>query len=473
MTDGAPLLGIDLGTQSVKVAAVRDGQILASATRPYRVDSPRPGWAQSDVDTWLAAIDSAVEEVVAAAGTPQAVGLSGQMHGVVVTDEQLTPLTPAIIWADGRSASQARAIGERLGAAVLSQLGSAAFPGFMGPTAAWLVENEPDTMRSARWLLSPKDFIRARLTGTVATDVSDASGTLLLDVITGGWDPAAFEACGIDPDLAPGIVSSNAEAAVIGAGPLSGVPIAVGGADTACVIHGLGLSAGQGYLGLGSGTQIVSVCSQPAIDPTLRTHTFAAVGDPGSGWYRLGAVQSGGIVLDRALAWLAATPDDVTAALSQSGRPDDPLFWPFLSGERTPYLDPDLRGAWEDLSLTTDRGALIRSVFEGMAFAVAIASMALADVPPHPPIPVLGGGSRDRGYLQQIADLTGWPLAPVAQGDGAVVGAARLAADMVGAPMPGLLSSDRRGDVVEPRGSTQLTERFHRWRDRLDATLGS
>jgi len=477
MTASAPLLGIDLGTQSVKVAAIRDGEVLAAATRGYDVEAPTPGWAQTDTDAWLDAIDSAVDEVVGVAGTPRAVGLSGQMHGVVVVDDRLAALTPAITWADGRSASQARAMSERLGPSALARLGSAAFPGFLGPTAAWLIENDPHTMRTARWLLSPKDFIRARFTGAVATEVSDASGTLLLDVVTGQWDAGALDACGIDAELLPPIMPSNAEAGVITTGPLSGVPMATGGADTASVIHGLGVDAGQGYLGLGSGTQIVSVCAQPVIDPTLRTHTFDAVGAPGDGWYRLAAVQSGGLILDRALALLAATEAEVTAAMEQPTCPDDPLFLPFLAGERTPYLDPSLRGAWSHLSLSTDRAALIRSVFEGMACAVAVAAEALTDVTPRQPIPVLGGGSRDRAYLQLIASLTDWTLTPVSQGDGAVVGAARLAADMLGEAMPGLLArhgehaQDSKNDVVHPEESTLLADRFLRWQDHVDETL--
>jgi xylulokinase len=473
VSDSVSVLGIDLGTQSVKVAAVRDGSVLASATRHYDVVAPKPGWAQTDPQDWLHAVNSAVEEVLAHVDTPQAVGLSGQMHGVVTVDAALQPLTSAVIWADGRSAAQAEEIHRQLGAHGLARLGSAAFPGFMGPTVAWLSHHEPDVMRSARWLLSPKDYVRAYLTGTVATDVSDASGTLLLDVVSGQWSSPALSACGVDPRLLPPLVPSAAQAGVITDGPLAGIPIAAGGADTACVIHGLGLSAGQGYLGLGSGSQIVSVCDEPVVDPTLRTHTFDVVGAPGDGWYRLAAVQSGGLVLGRVLAWLAATDSDVSAAMTAGIQPSDPVFVPFLAGERTPYLDPHLRGSWQDLSLETDRLAMIRSVFEGLAYTVAVAAQAMADVTPRDPVSVLGGGSRDRRYLELIANTTGWCLAPLSVSDGAVFGAARLASDMIGRSMPGILDEEVASDVVVPQPSAIQTERFARWQKCVNATLST
>lgn len=467
------VLGIDLGTQSVKVAAVRDGLILASATRSYDVIAPRPGWAQTDPRDWLRAVDSAVQEVVAQVGRPQAVGLSGQMHGVVVVDAALQPLTSGIIWADGRSAAQAEDMNKKLGPHELARLGSAAFPGFMGPTVAWLRHHEPDIMRSARWLLSPKDYVRAQLTTGVATDISDASATLLFDVVSGEWSGPAVSACGVDPQLLPSPVPSAAQAGVITDGLLAGIPIATGGADTACVIHGLGLSAGQGYLGLGSGSQIVSVCDEPVVDPTLRTHTFDLVGAPGDGWYRLAAVQSGGLVLDRALAWLGVSDSEVSAAVTAGVHSSDPLFLPFLSGERTPYLAPNLRGSWQDLSLATDRFAMIRSLFEGLAYTVAVAAQAMVDVAPRDPVSVLGGGSRDRRYLELIANTTGWCLAPLSVSDGAVFGAARLAANMIGQSIPGILDEEIESDVVAPQPSAIQTERFTRWQECVDATLST
>lgn len=473
MSRGAGSLGIDLGTQSVKVAAVHDGEVVASASRTYRVDSPRPGWAQTDPIVWMRAIDDAVEEVVDQAGTPEGVAISGQMHGVVVVGDDLQPLTPGIIWADGRSSAEAQWISEQAGRSLLARVGSAAFPGFLGPSVSWLVNSEPSLMAKARWALSPKDFIRARLTGSVGSEPSDASGTLLFDVVAGQWDKEMADICSVPMNILPLVQSSTAVAGVITRGLLQGIPVAMGGADTACVVHGLGLRVGDGYLGLGSGSQVVTTLERPMIDETLQTHTFAQVGAPGTGWYRMGAVQSGGLILERALAWLGATVDEAGAALEAGIEPDDPVFVPFLAGERTPFLDPTLRGGWSNLSLGTDRAALLRSVLEGMAFAIAVAFEAMGEEKPKEPLPVLGGGSRDRHYLSLVSSAVGCSMFPLETQDGAVLGAARLAGEMTGASFPGILEESTAVGVVDPVDGDVVQERFRRWRGIVDGILKS
>ena len=348
------VIGIDLGTQSVKAACVSsDGVVLSSAVRPYAVAAARPGWAETDPHAWLAAaVDAASEARDAADAVPVAVGLSGQMHGVVLCDAEGTPLRRAITWADTRSGAQARRIADTLGRDELARLGSAPFPGFAGVTLAWLADHEPETLARAQWALQPKDWLRLRLTGEVATDPSDASGTLLYDLVAGAWSPAAMAACGVRADLlAPILASDGLAGTVSDVTPLAGLPVAVGGADAACGIHGLGLPTGSGALALGTGAQLSSVIARPDPDETLRTHTFAAAGAIGSAYYRLAAVQSGGLALERALAWLGADVDEAQRALAAGIRPDDPVFLPFVAGERSPYLDPDLRASWQGLSL--------------------------------------------------------------------------------------------------------------------------
>lgn len=479
MTSPAPLLGIDLGTQSVKVAAIRDGVVIASATRAYPVSSPHPGWAQTDPVQWREAVDSAAADVIAQTGPPAAVGLSGQMHGVVATGAELQALTPGIVWADGRSVDQAQRMSADLGSEHLARLGSSAFPGFLGPTAAWLWQHEPEIASEIRWLLPAKDFLRATLTGEVATDGSDASGTLLLDVIDRAWDPEALAVCGITEVQLPPIEASDAAAGVIASGPLRGTPVCVGGADTACVIHGLGLSAGEGYVGLGTGSQIVAVLDEPLIDPSVRTHTFltvattsGAAGMPAStGWYRMAAVQSGGLALSRALTWMGASVPEAQAALAQGVRPDDPIFLPFVAGERSPFLDPELRASWTGLSLATDRPALLRSVLEGMAFAAAAGGLALGSVLPAGPLPVVGGGSRDSDYLRVLAGLLDRALLPVDTSDAAVIGAARLAGSMQGLDVEAIRATG--SPAIEPVVSPLTTERFAQWQATVDERLGT
>ena len=440
-------LGIDLGTGSVKAAVVDpDGGIRAKASKAYAVESPRPGWAETDPESWLAA----TLEVVARAAegqSPDAASFSGQMHGVVVTDADLRPLRPAILWADGRSAKQARALASDLTQDELSRLGSPAVTGFAATTLAWLLEHEPDLMARAVHVLQPKDWLRARLGGDVATDPSDASGTLLYDVVAGDWSDRAVAWVGIDRALLPPVRgSADREGSIrIGADEL---PCAVGGADTACALAGLGLLPGDGFLAVGSGSQVVRVMGDPRLDGTLRTHTFATVGAPGSGWYRIGAVQSAGLSLTAALAWLGASIDEAAAALADGVRADDPVFVPYLAGERTPFMDPGMRGSWHGLSLATDRTAMLRSILEGVAQAVALGVAAVQESGDPMPdvVPLVGGGTHDPVFRQLLADASGLTLAVTDAPDSAVVGAALLAAGRASNPRP-----PERTAVVTPQ----------------------
>ena len=470
------VLGIDLGTQSVKVAAVeatrdgRDATVVASASRPYPVDSPHPGWAQSDPQAWLAAVSDAAAEVLDRIGdTPVALGLSGQMHGVVLTDDTGAALRPAILWADTRSAEQARRIRADLGANTLARLGSAPFPGFAGVTLAWLAEHEADLLARARWALQPKDWLRLQLTGAVATDPSDASGTLLYDLVAGAWSEEAMVACRVRSDLLAPVQASGALAGMVRADPhLAGLPVATGGADAACGVHGLGLTVGRGALALGTGAQLSSVIATADPDDTLRTHTFATVGRVGEAFYRLGAVQSGGLALERVLAWLGADVAEAQRALAAGIRPGDPLFFPFVAGERSPYLDPDLRASWLGLSLSTTREAMLRSVLEGMAYTVAAAYAAIVEsgAAPASPLTVLGGGSRDPAYVALLATALGISLRPAAVADATVIGAARLGADVVGESFPALAVAAHGADahgIVEPAHNAIVSERQQRW----------
>ena len=471
------VVGIDLGTQSVKVAVVDPGgDVVSSAVRPYAVDSVRPGWAETDPQAWLtAALDAAREALAGADAPPDAIGMSGQMHGVVLCEADGTPVRPAITWADTRSAAEARRIAETLGDAELARLGSAPFPGFAGVTLAWIAAHEPEALTRARWALQAKDWLRMQLTGEVATDPSDASGTLLYDLVAGAWSPAAMQACGVRPDLLAPVIASDAIAGTVTRmdSPLVGLPVATGGADAACGIHGLGLGPGAGALALGTGAQLSSVIASPDPDVTLRTHTFAAVGPIGSAYYRLAAVQSGGLALERALTWLGASVDDAQAALASGIRADDPIFLPFVAGERSPYLDPGLRASWQGLSLATTREAMLRSVLEGMAYAVAAAYAAIVEsgASPAAPLTTLGGGSRDAAYVALLADALGIALRPSSVADATVVGATRLAMSALGEAMPPVAITTR--GIVEPGDGRIVAERQECWRRAVARDRGS
>jgi xylulokinase len=255
--------------------------------------------------------------------------------------------------------------------------------------------------------------------------------------------------------------------------PLVGLPVATGGADAACGIHGLGLGPGAGALALGTGAQLSSVIASPDPDVTLRTHTFAAVGPIGSAYYRLAAVQSGGLALERALTWLGASVDDAQAALASGIRADDPIFLPFVAGERSPYLDPGLRASWQGLSLATTREAMLRSVLEGMAYAVSAAYAAIVEsgASPAAPLTTLGGGSRDAAYVALLADALGIALRPSSVADATVVGATRLAMSALGEAMPPVAIATR--DIVEPGDGRIVAERQERWRRAVTRDRGS
>ncbi len=424
-------LGIDLGTGSVKAAVVADeGRVLAEAQRGYRVDSPQPGWAQSDPIAWLDAVRSATTEVLKGE-QPKVVGFSGQMHGVVVVDENLVPLRPAIVWADARSLRQVQSMSQQFPTDQLAQLGSPAVPGFAATSVAWLYANEPDVMARARYVLQPKDWLRAALGGAIATDPSDATGTLLCDVVTEAWSPAALAWAGLSEQLLPEIRSSNAPAGLINLG--REIPAVVGAADTACALAGLGLRPGDGFIAVGTGAQVVSVLAQPNLDASLVTHTFATAGDIGAGWFRMGAVQNAGLSLTTALSWFGSDVAEAVAALHDGIQPSDPIYVPYVAGERTPFMDAELRGSWHGIGLSTDRAAMLRSILEGVAQAVALAVTAVTNTGAVLPdvVPLVGGGTHDRVFRQLLADATGCALGVVDVPNAAVVGAAILAAGQV------------------------------------------
>jgi xylulokinase len=429
-------LGIDLGTGSVKVSVVTDELTISQqAEAPYPVHSPHPGWAESHPEQWLRAVEDCISEIAELdpAGDFTSVGLCGQMHGIVLVDEQLTPLRPAILWADTRSAEQARAMQQDLGSEHLARLGSGAVPGFAATSVAWVRENEPDVFARTRYVLQPKDWLRVTLGGGLATDPSDASGTLLADVASGRWDQTAIDWAGIDREQLPQIFPSGDVRGEIRVGSRS-LPITVGAADTAAVLLSSGIAHDQGFVSVGTGAQVVHQLIHPDLDTSLRTHTFATAGEPGSGWYRIGAVQNAGLALEVALRLLKADISEAHSALDAGIRRDDPIFIPYLAGERTPFMNPDLRGAWSGIGLNTDREALLRSVLVGLAQAVALAVEAVFDDGGDTALLLLGGGTRDERFRQLLADAMNRELRPTVSPAQGVVGAAQLAMGRAATP---------------------------------------
>src|SRR6185437_550938 len=284
MSPAACMLGLDLGTSSAK-AVVLDtgGTVLAQASAGYPVTSAQPGYAESDPELWWQAVAGCAREAVAAAGgsPPVAIGLSGQMHGLVMTAADGRALRPALLWADSRATGSLRAYRE-LGRAALDRLANPLFPGMAGPMLAWVAACEPDVYAGARWALSPKDWLRGRLTGEIHAEPSDASATLLYDVAGDRWDLGVAEALGLDAGLlAPLLPSSAAVAGRLTAsaaaelGLPAGLPVAAGAGDTAAAVLGSGIfGASDIQLTVGTGAQVIRPLAAPVNRAEAGVHLF-------------------------------------------------------------------------------------------------------------------------------------------------------------------------------------------------------
>src|ERR1700722_19672887 len=392
-------LGLDLGTSSAKAVVVdTDGQVLAQASAGYAVTSAAAGYAESEPADWWSAVTACAREAVDAAGArPAAIGLSGQMHGLVMASADGEALRPALLWADSRATGALRAY-RLLGSGALARLANPLAPGMTGPMLKWIAENEPHSYSEARWALQPKDWIRARLTGEVHAEPSDASATLLYDVPGDRWDLEVVSALGLDAGLlAPLLPSAGASAGHLTAeagtemGLPAGIPVAAGAGDTAAAALGSGI-AGHGdiQLTVGTGAQVI----RPLVAPVSRADAGVNLYRSATpdGWYHMGATISAGISLNWVREIMNASWEELYASVARPGQAHDPIFVPHLSGERTPYSDPALRGSWTSLSLANDRTSLLRAALEGTAFAIrdALDALLAGHRPPH--LRLAGGG---------------------------------------------------------------------------------
>ncbi len=453
------LLGIDLGTTGVKAAlfAADDGRVLSWAFVDYPLSHPHPGWAEQNPEEWwqatLTAIRLCLTDGVGGEISPsnvRGVGLSGQMHGVVLLDEQSMVLRPCIIWADQRSEAQCRWMTERVGAErLIDYVSNPALPGFSAPKALWVRDNEPDIFARARTLLLPKDYIRFRLTGKLAMEISDAAGTCLLDVKHGVWSREVLEAIEFDPALLPPVVpadticGSTTEEVEQLTGLLAGTPVAGGGADNACGAVGNGVvRPGLALVSIGTSGVVLAYTDTSQVDrsgPIPRVHTFNHAVP--RAWYLMGVTQGAGLSLrwvrdniglpERALEhW---TGLDAYALLTKEaeGVPagsDGLLFLPYLQGERTPHLDAYARGGWIGLTASHDRRHLVRSVLDGVAFSLKDCFTIIEEQGlTLEQVRATGGGAKSPLWRQIIADVLGVELVTTNAQEGPAFGAALLA----------------------------------------------
>jgi xylulokinase len=404
------LIGLDVGTSGVKGIAIDEsGEVLAVAEEQYPLSTPHPGWAEQDPDDWWRSSKSVLARL------PEGpVGLSGQMHGLVVLDADDRVLRPAILWNDQRTAAECAEIEERVGLERLIELtGNRALTGFTAPKLLWLRRHEPDTYARIRRILLPKDYVRLRLTGEHAIDAADASGTLLFDVANRRWSTEVCEALEIPVEWLP---PAHESTEVAGAG------------DQAAAALGVGISSpGPVSVVLGTSGVVFSALPSYAPDAQARVHTFChAV--PGT-WHAMGVMLSAA----GSAAWLRHVLDapfpelDAEAARWEPGA-EGVLFAPYLAGERTPYPDPDARGAFTGLSLRHDRGAMWRAMLEGVAFGLRDSLELLRGLGARPEVGrVSGGGARSEVWLRIVASVLQLPLERMETDEGSAFGAALLA----------------------------------------------
>jgi len=428
------ILGIDLGTSSVKAILLdTQGRTLSVSKANYRVMAPQPEWSESDPNEWWSATVSAVQ--TAKAQVPQvkitAIGLAGQMHGVVLADEGGLPLRAAMLWADTRAQRELENY-RRLPASLLERLANPLVPGMAGPMLCWLADHEALAYQEARWALQPKDWLRLRLTDEVATDPSDASATLLYDLLADRWADDVIAALSLKHRLLPPILPSGAIAGRLSARAAEaldlpvGLPVATGAADTAAAALGSGLLIpGPIQLTLGTGAQLVQLCPVPRVDQKGRTHLYRAADS--ANWYSMVAVQNAGLALDWVRQMLNVTWDDVyTSATTVPPGADGLLFLPYLTRERPYHPFSSSSGAFLGMRIDHRREHLLHAALEGVAFGIRIALETLPAASEATTLRLAGGGSEHPTWRQMLADILNRELLTTATPAASVRGAALL-----------------------------------------------
>jgi len=436
----AHYIGIDLGTTGVRVLRIdRSGSVVAAQSASYPLLLPSPGWTEQEPDAWWAGTCKALQAVVAAdPARVAAVGLSGQMHGSVFLDENGASIRPALLWNDQRTGKAAAEIEARVGTDRLRKItGNAALTGFQAPKVLWLREFEPDRYRRVAALLLPKDYLRYRLTGVLGTDASDASGTLFLDLETRDWSDEILRALEVPRAWFPAVAESAVVTARVSAqgaretGLAAGTPVVAGAGDNAAAAIGSGIvRSGTGVISLGTSGVVLAHEDRARIDRSGALHAFCAA-VPGA-YHLMGVMLSAG----GSFRWFRDVAahgqtyemlaDEAAAIPAGSG---GVTFLPYLSGERTPHMDPDARGAFVGLGLTHGRAHLTRAVLEGITYGLtdAVARMRALGVDP-PEFIATGNGMSSGLWRSIVAAVVGRPLRRLLVDEGPALGAALLAA---------------------------------------------
>ncbi len=441
-------MGIDVSTTATKALLIgTDGGVVGVASSEYSYETPRPMWTEQHPHLWWEATVASIRRVLAESGVNPAdvrgVGLTGQMHGLVLLDENGQVLRPAILWNDQRTAAECDEIRARLGKERLIQItGNDALTGFTAPKILWVRNNEPEIFARARHILLPKDYVRYRLTGEYAIDKADGAGTILFDLKKRDWSREVLEALEIDPAWLPptfegpqitGTVTPEAAEAT---GLKAGTPVMAGGGDQSAQAVGVGaVEPGVVALTLGTSGVVFASTQEPFIEPEGRLHAFChAVPER---WHLMGVMLSAGGSLRWYRDTVAPGTDFDTLLAPAAAVPpgsEGLLYLPYLTGERTPYPDPLARGAFVGLTVRHTQAHMTRAVLEGVAFGLRdsfelMKSVGLAAITQ---VRASGGGARSPLWRQILADVLGVELVTVNTTEGAAYGAALLAATGAG-----------------------------------------
>lgn len=439
-------LGIDTGTGGTRALLVdRGGKEVAACTAPHEdIQMEHPLWAEQRPEDWVSAAGRAIRGVLASSGTSgrdiRGIGLSGQMHGLVILDRAAQVIRPSLIWCDQRSQPQVDFINETVGREkVLASIANPVLTGFTLPKLLWVRDHEPKNYERVRKVLLPKDYVRFWLTGEFATEVSDASGMALLDVVRRRWSFDMVDALGIDRDILPTVHESTDISGVVSAkaaeitGLAAGTPVVGGSGDQAASAVGNGIvEPGIVSCTLGTSGVVFAHTDTAVYDPAGRVHTFChAVRDK---WHVMGVTQGAGLSLQWLRNQLAPgmSYDALMAEAAGARAGSQGLFWlPYLMGERTPHLDATARGGWIGLTAKHTRAYLIRAVVEGVSYSQKDCLGIIEQLGvPVSSVRLSGGGARSPFWRQILADVFGKPVVTLENQEGSAYGAALLA--MVG-----------------------------------------
>jgi len=453
-------LGIDIGTSGVKAVVLSDaGAVLGQATAPLSVSRPHELWSEQNPEDWWAATEAAVLALPPdLRAKTQGVGLAGQMHGATLLGDDDKPLRPGILWNDGRCFAECRELEQRVPQS-RDITGNIAMPGFTAPKLLWVRNHEPEIFSKTRTVLLPKDYVRLRMTGDKASDMSDSAGTLWLDVAGRAWSKKMLDACGLTESHMPGLYEGSAVTGLLRADVaarwgMARVPVAAGAGDNAAGAAGIGvIKDGDALLSLGTSGVIFVATKEFRPNPSRAVHAFCHCLP--NMWHQMSVHLSAASCIDWAaqLTGLGRPAALLALAEQQEIGAGPELFLPYLSGERTPHNDPHVRGAFIGMGYETNPGRIAAAVLEGVAFAHADGLDALREAGTKvESLSVIGGGARSAHWGKILAAVLGVQLVYLEGGEvGPALGAAKLAQMAVtGADAASVCTRPPVSHVIEP-----------------------